>query len=67
MNVYADLVGHANQPGIFVTGVIESERPPKPNQVKFSIDTNHLREVVGRILETHGPAANADDPAGAGA
>ena len=67
MNVYADLVGHANQPGIFVTGVIESERPPKPYQVKFSIDTNHLREVVGRILETHGPAANADDPAGAGA
>jgi capsular polysaccharide biosynthesis protein/Flp pilus assembly protein TadD len=62
MNVYADLVGHADQPSIFLTGAVESERPPKPYQVKFSIDTNRLREIVGRLLETTGSAANADHP-----
>jgi hypothetical protein len=56
MNVYADLVGHAGQPSVFIGGTIESERPPKPYQVRFSIDTDRLRGRLERILETPGSA-----------
>ena len=57
MNVYADLVGHAGQPSVFIAGTIESERPPKPYQVRFSIDTERLRGRLDRILETPGCAS----------
>jgi capsular polysaccharide biosynthesis protein len=62
MNVYADLVGHAGQPSLFIAGKVESERPPKPYQVRFSVDPEALRPALNRILETHTAAIASRQP-----
>ena len=59
MNVYADLVGHAGQASLFIPGNVETERPPKPYQVRFSVDSEALRGLLGRILQAPGPASMA--------
>jgi capsular polysaccharide biosynthesis protein len=59
MNVYADLVGHAGQPSVFLPGRPEPDRPPKPYQARFAMDPEALARTVARILQIPLPASTA--------
>jgi hypothetical protein len=59
VDVYADRVGHAGQPSIFLTGTVESLRPPKTYHARFSVGLDDLRSSLTRILQSREAAIAA--------